>query len=502
MLAVFTVTSLSDSAVTGAGQAPGTLRQAIFDANNLPGADVIQFASGLSGAVELSVIGDTAAGPSALLVSSAITIRGNANGITLQRSASGTEMRLLRVSSTGDLTLDTMMLSGGIARGANGSAAGIEGEAGRGGAVLNQGTLTVIASTFFNNTAVGGNGNGAAGGQGLGGAIENVGGMVTLTNSTLSGNSVVSGTGTHVPSSFGGGIHALNGVVKIYNSTLSGNSASTGRQVYIISAFGSVTFELFSSIVAQQDRPSGARDIVTGADTEGQLISSGANNVLGTTIGLENIDYVSGDPMLAPLANNGGPTWTHAIPAESLAVNAGSNNLNLLNDQRGTTFGRAIGGTADIGAFELQTAPSSPGDYNRDDSVDAADYVVWRKFMGSEVSTFDGADGDGSGEVDPGDYTVWHKYFGVNSPGGSGGTGLMSEPAVANGTGESIYHFISPGVADRYHEHLRESVQQAALAISQESPVIADDLREKALLAALLDWHSAARVDGISIAFE
>jgi hypothetical protein len=46
MLAVFTDTNLNDAAVTGTGQAPGTLRQAVFDANALAGDDIIQFAAG------------------------------------------------------------------------------------------------------------------------------------------------------------------------------------------------------------------------------------------------------------------------------------------------------------------------------------------------------------------------------------------------------------------------------------------------------------------------
>src|SRR3972149_6155082 len=85
VLAAFTVTSLSDAAVTGPGSAPGTLRQAIYDANNSPGDDTIQFAANLICDINLSAIDDTALGPSALLVTSQIKILGNANGITIQR---------------------------------------------------------------------------------------------------------------------------------------------------------------------------------------------------------------------------------------------------------------------------------------------------------------------------------------------------------------------------------------------------------------------------------
>src|SRR4051794_19340992 len=72
MLTTFTVTNLNDAVVTSSGSAPGTLRQAIFDANSSPNPDIIEFAAGLSGSVNLSVIGDLdpSAGASALLITS------------------------------------------------------------------------------------------------------------------------------------------------------------------------------------------------------------------------------------------------------------------------------------------------------------------------------------------------------------------------------------------------------------------------------------------------
>jgi hypothetical protein len=54
MLAVFTVSNLDDEAVSMPGDAPGTLRQAIFDANATPAADTIVFADGLAGTILLT----------------------------------------------------------------------------------------------------------------------------------------------------------------------------------------------------------------------------------------------------------------------------------------------------------------------------------------------------------------------------------------------------------------------------------------------------------------
>ena len=95
-------------------------------------------------------------------------------------------------------------------------------------------------------------------------------------------------------------------------------------------------------------------------DCSGTITSQG-NNILSTTTDCT----VSGggvtvtDPLLGPLANNGGSTQTHALLTGSPAIDAGNaggctDNLGaiLTTDQRG--FHRPIGSHCDIGAFELQ----------------------------------------------------------------------------------------------------------------------------------------------------
>ena len=59
------------------------------------------------------------------------------------------------------------------------------------------------------------------------------------------------------------------------------------------------------------------------------------------------------------------------------------------------------------------TLPEPPllGDYNRNDSVDAVDYVVWRKTLGQTGAGL-AADGDGDNQVGPGDYDIWRANFG------------------------------------------------------------------------------------------
>lgn len=73
------------------------------------------------------------------------------------------------------------------------------------------------------------------------------------------------------------------------------------------------------------------------------------------------------------------------------------------------------------------------GDYNKDHTVDAADYVTWRNSVGEEGYHLP-ADGNGDGKVDDNDYTVWKDHFGeVWSSAGSGSrnSAIVPEPATA-----------------------------------------------------------------------
>lgn len=415
MLAIFTVSNLNDAAVTMPGSAPGTLRQAIFDANNLAGLDKIVFAAGLSGDVNLSVIGDSTSGPSALLVTSPITIGGNANGITIKRSPAAQDMRLFRVAANGDLTLESIALSGGNARGTTGTVPGENGGDGKGGAVFNQGTLQIVASTLYDNQALGGDaGFGDRAGAGLGGAVYNDGGTISIVNATLSTNTVQSGAGATTPTSFGGSIYGMNGSLTIHNATITNNTAPTGRGIYLIAFNGTAAANIQSSVIGQSDVHAQVVEFIAAEDTGGQITVTGANNLIRSQNDYQAITASNADPLLGSLSSNGGPTPTHALLANSPAINLGNNSLNLTTDQRGPAFTRVIGGTSDIGAFELQSAagPVLTGDYNQNQIVDGADYVLWRKTQGTNVSQYSGADGNGDSTVDDADYNVWRSHFG------------------------------------------------------------------------------------------
>ncbi|MCA9014978.1 MAG: hypothetical protein KDA77_06555, partial [Planctomycetaceae bacterium] len=112
---------------------------------------------------------------------------------------------------------------------------------------------------------------------------------------------------------------------------------------------------------------------MSGFDVEGVFTSEG-NNLIGTrgsAVGFVdgfNSDIVGSnaqrlDPALSALQDNGGPTFTHALLAGSLAIDAGDNTDGDATDQRGAT--RPTDTTSDIGAFEIVTPTISISDISQ-----------------------------------------------------------------------------------------------------------------------------------------
>lgn len=115
-------------------------------------------------------------------------------------------------------------------------------------------------------------------------------------------------------------------------------------------------------------------------------------------------------------------------------------------DQRGEGFARAVGSQIDIGAYESQGIPSfSPGDYNRDGLVNAADYTVWRDALGQTVTPGVGADGDGSGTIDAADYAIWRNHLG-NGLQFNSGSGSSSSQLITSATDTAFAQFVNPPI--------------------------------------------------------
>jgi len=204
---------------------------------------------------------------------------------------------------------------------------------GAGGAVWSSGALMATNCTASGNTAQGGNGGDSGwgagpAGAGLGGAICVAGGQAVLVNVTIAGNRAYTGTWDQVGEplqpirpSQGGGICNTNGTVLVLNSIVANSGATNGGDVW-----GVVT------------------------DSGYNICSDGSASFSAAT------SQNQADPMLGPLADNGGPTQTMALLPGSPAIDGIPSGFPP-TDQRGVL--RPQGRLADIGAFECLVA--SPG---------------------------------------------------------------------------------------------------------------------------------------------
>jgi len=206
-----------------------------------------------------------------------------------------------------------------------------------GGAIfVNGGTVNVNSSTISNNEARGA-------GLGSGGGIHiKAGGIANVNISTISGNGSVND---------GGGIYN-NGSLFIDASTIANNAAAEVGGG--IANEAPVQLTIKNTIIALNIADTGTDVAGTGDFTSlgYNLIGQDDANVF-TTLGSDLEGTVSSpiDPMVGPLANNGGSTMTHQLLAGSPAYNAGDP-LDLFNDQTNSPI---FGGIRDIGAFEAQS---------------------------------------------------------------------------------------------------------------------------------------------------
>jgi len=317
------------------------------------------------------------------------TYQGISQGVTLDGSgATGTvtfdgggTTQLFNVGTGGALTVKALTLAHGDA-GSN-----------WGGAIYNNGTLTISDSTLSGNSAEDGgaiendqtltitnstfSGNAASK---FGGAISNPGAL-TIASSTFSGNSATYGGAINDP---GGAANYINGIyygevpnagnVSITASTLSGNSASSnGGAIYSGAIFSAGTVTITASTLSGNSTTGGAIYNFNGTVTIGGSIiangSSGGNcyNHTGTItetgynlsddgscgFSTANHDLVNTNPQLGPLANNGGPTQTMALLSNSPAMDQIPLASCPSTDQRGDPRPDKSGESAcDIGAFE------------------------------------------------------------------------------------------------------------------------------------------------------
>ena len=312
-LGLFNLNITHGNAGFGSGQAIATLAGSTLQMTN----------------VSLSLNGSVGGGGSALLSQGATVIE-NCTFTSNPEGAIGLSAGTMRVTNS--------TFSDNHNTGFDGAAIAVIGGAA---------TLTVNGSTFTNNTTS----TGAFGG----GAFFNQG-TATIINSTFTGN----GHSAHV----GGAIYSMGAasLVTLLNVTLSGNSAIAGGGF----AHGTGNSVTNNSIFAN-NTPNNCSSSFT--NTSSYNLSGDAScDFVGGTGNLSNTN-----PLLTALASNGGPTQTMALNPGSPAIDAGSptpsgGDACATVDQRNAA--RPQGSRCDIGAFEAPGANCTL-DIDGNHSVDA-----------------------------------------------------------------------------------------------------------------------------------
>jgi predicted outer membrane repeat protein len=184
-----------------------------------------------------------------------------------------------------------------------------------GGAIANLGPLTLENNLFYGNSA-----------YTTGGAIYNSShGKLTITNNTFAENMASSG----------GGIYS-SGEVSLTNSSFVDNVGGG-----LVNEGGGL-MQLLNTLLASN----------SAFNCQGTIGSMGYNLEDGDDCGLGALgDQTASDPLVGPLADNGGPTWTYALLAGSPAINAGTNQGCPPTNQR--EVARPQQGVCDIGAYEF-----------------------------------------------------------------------------------------------------------------------------------------------------
>jgi hypothetical protein len=339
----------------------------------------------LRGAVAAAPVGDTVVIPAGvnpvlttgeIAITQDLTIEGQAARAT---TVSGNDASRIFNVTAGTVSISGLALTGGRATGGGalyndqggnlsltdvaviGNKAETPSGNALGGGIINRGTLALLRVTVSGNSAAAT----AAGQTGAaGGGIAN-GGTLTATNVTIS-DDTASGPGSL--SVTGGGLYTY-GSATLTNATLASNTvtatgsgAGSGGNITTTGVGATVTLK--NTLVAYGTAATGS-NCLTGPG--GASFISQGGNLEATTpsqCGLSGpptgSDLIGVDPLLGPLADNGGQTNTRTLGDGSPAIDAvpAANCPPPADDQR--LVARPQGSLCDIGALERQAVPSPP----------------------------------------------------------------------------------------------------------------------------------------------
>ncbi len=279
------------------------------------------------------------------------------------------------------------------------------------------------ARLYTDNAEISNNDGNHASGTAKGGGVLLVRSQAEFVSSVLDGNSAYAGGGVRVSSStvnvlysaitsnvatqggalsitsqstvsidhslladnlgtLGGALWSDISSTTLNNTTITGNQAASYSVARLLG--GSSLTVVESTIAQNTDSAVAPTEAISGPDATSSFTSSilwgntrnntnevgNTTSVSGTTFTNSIVDHhgtivdgggnLASDPLLAPLADNGGQTDTMALTYGSPALDAGSTASTSSFDQRGAGFTRKIGSHLDIGAYEAQTPPTPP----------------------------------------------------------------------------------------------------------------------------------------------
>ena len=403
-----TVTRADDPPPDGCKSGDCSLREAIIAANAEEFSDVITFAVDGPFVLSRPGAGEDLADTGDLDILTSMRIVGNGtNSTIIDGGALDRVFQIINNDNEIEVTFSDLTIQNGLLDPVDGFGYG-------GGVDINgegPGSMVKMLRTILRDNHAIASGTGG----GIGGAIANFEASLEITDSAIYGNSA----------NYSGAIDNSVAGLSLINTTVYGNTGASET----IFMEGNSYLNMFSSTVAANHgnalfvraiqsgeiaNVSLANSIISAPDEHCRVIEendgsasiiSRGNNIAGDdSCNLtEPGDLPNTDPLLGPLADNGGPTPTAALLENSPALDAGSDFGCVLNDQRGLPRldrdGNGDGGAdnnpCDIGAYELQAAFT-----NTPPVADPQTVNVTRDT--SKVITLTGSDADG----DPLEYTV------------------------------------------------------------------------------------------------
>jgi hypothetical protein len=263
----------------------------------------------------------------------------------------------------------------------------------------------------FRTGVMGGSGENKPITIGLNASTSNLGrysGGVTVNNLDVTTSGGAGRGANDANDTFNLSMTVLDHATPSFSSESTVNSKSLDFGMITTAASHSLIFDVFNrgttpEFTANMDfdslQSSGDTSVLTtnaGADAGSLVLAGGAGQAFSAMLN-------------SPVAGNFAATYTLRFSDEN--ITGAQNNMDITLNLIGNVI--------------------LAGDFNRDGLVDAADYIVWKKFNNTATTAFALADADGSEFVDADDLAWWRTNFGRSASGGGSGSPQVPEPVTA-----------------------------------------------------------------------